>query len=278
MALEPGDENLTRLFKYRDDSERTLELLRTGEAFFPFPFEINDPFDCKFPLSFECTEYEMFQWISRLQISDRLKTTLFQSYKAGHFDNEEILQWYRKDQGRLSIIYCLSEVKDNQLMWSHYSNGHKGICIGFETHVYANSLCIRFDEPLLRKMGSLYFDGYIPTFKVQYLRKRPPPYNVFTGSSEDIKPHITSKAEIWLYEKERRLTASFLQLGAQKLRLHRFSIKDIYLGASITQPFEGKVLDVLRKEYWSKGHDVKVYSMKCSDTEYKLEVVNLNVN
>ena len=71
MALEPGDEILKRLFKYRDDSDRTLEFLRIREAFFPFPSQINDPFDCKFPLSFDCTDFEMFQWISNLPLRVR---------------------------------------------------------------------------------------------------------------------------------------------------------------------------------------------------------------
>lgn len=277
MALEPGDENLKRLFKFRDDSERTLELLRTREAFFPFPSQINDPFDCKFPVSFDCTEYQIFSWIAKLPIADPQKQVMFDSYKKGQLDNEAILDWYRKDQSRISTIYCLSEVNDNQLMWSHYSNGHKGICVGFETHVFAKSLCLRFDDPLLRRMGDLYLDGYIPTFKVTYLSNRPAPYNVFTGNYEDIKPHITSKSDIWCYEKERRIAASYLQLQTQKLRFDRSSIKDVYFGASSSERFISDVLNILKKEYWTKGHDVRVYRMKCSDREYKLEVVDLNL-
>ena len=30
-------------------------------------------------------------------------------------------------------VCCLSEKHDDVLMWSHYSNGHKGFCLKFET-------------------------------------------------------------------------------------------------------------------------------------------------
>ncbi len=29
-------------------------------------------------------------------------------------------------------VYCLSEKKDDILMWSHYSNGHKRLCIEYD--------------------------------------------------------------------------------------------------------------------------------------------------
>ncbi len=277
MALEPGDDNLKRLYKYRDDSVRTLEFLSSREAFFPFPFQINDPFDCKFPLSFDCTDFEMFQWISQLPLSDDIKTSMFNSYKAGHLDNQEILEWHKKSQSRTAAIYCLSELNDNLLMWSHYSNGHKGICIGLETHIHADSLCIRFDDPLLKGMGALYFEGHMPTFKVDYVQHRPPPHNVYSRSFEDIRPHITSKSDVWCYEKERRTLVLYDQVGTQKLRLHLSSIRDVFFGASITQRFMNDVLEILQKEYWSKGQDVKVYRMDCSDSEYKLETIDLNL-
>lgn len=41
---------------------------------------------------------------------------------------ELVTQEVRKNTG----IYCFTKSEDNILMWSHYANEHKGICLEFD--------------------------------------------------------------------------------------------------------------------------------------------------
>jgi hypothetical protein len=85
-------------------------------------------------------------------------------------------------------LICLSEVPDDILMWSHYTKGHTGFLIGFDT---ANQL---FAQP--------------PLHRVEYTRER-----VLMGHysdprdppiSEIVKALVKTKSHDWSYEKEWR--------------------------------------------------------------------------
>jgi hypothetical protein len=84
---------------------------------------------------------------------------------------------------------CFSEVNDNILLWSHYADGHRGICLEFDT----SSL-------LFSKARKVYYSLDFPTID---------PVKFLYGShdekvEEGIKPLFT-KYENWSYEKEWRL-------------------------------------------------------------------------
>ena len=46
-------------------------------------------------------------------------------------------------------IFCLSERSDDILMWSHYSNGHRGVCLQFNL---LNSELIEYCIPIKYKL------------------------------------------------------------------------------------------------------------------------------
>jgi hypothetical protein len=83
-------------------------------------------------------------------------------------------------------IFCLSEVWDNKLMWSHYSNCHKGICYIFKS-----------DRNLP------FFASALPiTYSENY-----PKLNFLTASKDSliIDKMFLTKSTDWSYEKERRI-------------------------------------------------------------------------
>jgi len=57
--------------------------------------------------------------------------------------------WKRKKTNRLGIA-CFSECKDSVLMWSHYADMHKGICLEYDTNILSDFLLshthFRFNE------------------------------------------------------------------------------------------------------------------------------------
>lgn len=85
-------------------------------------------------------------------------------------------------------LICLSEVPDDILMWSHYTRGHTGLLIGFDTasELFAESPLHRVDYKRERVLMGHYVDP------------RNPPM------SEMVKALIKTKSENWSYEKEWR--------------------------------------------------------------------------
>src|SRR5262249_40518627 len=84
-------------------------------------------------------------------------------------------------------IFSCSERKNSILMWSHYSNCHSGICIGFETVGFR-------EQTSAHHMNVVYVkNGIIPTIKPNPL---PDP--------RDTALQGIYKSKEWKYEKEHR--------------------------------------------------------------------------
>lgn len=78
-------------------------------------------------------------------------------------------------------VYCFGTDAGNLLMWSHYADGHKGICIEFNTN---NNV-----------IGTAY--------RVEYSNE----YPVWRLDNPDRMSYLLTKADVWEYEKEYRLIA-----------------------------------------------------------------------
>jgi hypothetical protein len=137
------------LYKYLAESRP--DVLSRLTIRFTQPSSLNDPFDCRPPAYVTFTERNACLptlTIGSLSLKGLLLPgvigTLFFSQIAG--DSEE-MQWTPGTLLEVSLsggfvaqdatqdlgVLCLSERWDSLLMWSHYSNSHKGFVIGLRT-------------------------------------------------------------------------------------------------------------------------------------------------
>jgi hypothetical protein len=97
------------LLKFRPINERTIELIQSEKIFFALPHQFNDPF-----------EFEKLETPAKLGISS---TNGVCSFSASNLPEGEI------GNDALDVVFDRSI--DNQLMWSHYGDSHKGVCLIF---------------------------------------------------------------------------------------------------------------------------------------------------
>src|ERR1039458_7537581 len=113
--------NPTReLFKYRALNEYTLAFVSTGAVYFASPAEFNDPFDTRF------VERDLRAQQQRLERERRAQGTdaaLLGAAMMNDFEREH------RVGGVKTRIYCVTEIVDIILMWSHYADSHRGICV-----------------------------------------------------------------------------------------------------------------------------------------------------
>jgi len=124
---------IKKLYRYRSMESQELEGIFTrGEVYFPRPTDFNDPFECRPRLTLH---------MSRLKMESFLKGGVRKNYPyANKKTREGLIKIARMRlmspmefikstyEGFLNTtgLYCLSEINDDILMWSHYSNGHRG--------------------------------------------------------------------------------------------------------------------------------------------------------
>lgn len=159
------------LYKYRNDSKLTEEIIKSKKVWFATPESLNDPLECSIQNITEksITKYcerEMAEQLGNfvmayVMMSEKdllwglskkeIKQVLLKIKKASSLDNKyciyadfvksktenHLLNPATKYTYITNIIknigiFSLSETCENELMWGHYADGGKGIAIGFD--------------------------------------------------------------------------------------------------------------------------------------------------
>ena len=101
------------LYKYRSLSpdsafRNTMQILSRSDLYFSSPDEFNDPFEC---------QVQVFVGDDMAPLEQR--------------NDADLLQRIRNDMRAKPRIFSMSAINNNSLMWSHYADSHRGICLGF---------------------------------------------------------------------------------------------------------------------------------------------------
>lgn len=148
------------LYKFQSFSVNSLSSLSENYLYFANPDQLNDSFD----VASESLEKQ------------------FKNLKLNKNDFK---------------LCSLSQINDNKLMWSHYTQEHTGICIGYKF---------------------LYLPNYVGKDEVKYKNINLDEKNIFDNLIE----YWTVKSEDWEYEKEIRL----LHYGEKQKISYTFDINE----------------------------------------------------
>ena len=128
------------LYKYRSLApgkicERTKRILTHNEIYFPTYTEFNDPFDCSLHVVLIAAPEVQKRRLRQLN-PDKSETEI-DTMVATESSPSELEK--RREDIRSSMheaqknvgIFTMSARRDHILMWSHYSDSHRGICLEF---------------------------------------------------------------------------------------------------------------------------------------------------
>ena len=131
----------TKLYKYRSLSSTTLTNLANNELFFASSDSFNDPFDCRARKEYEFENDNDFieKWsvleASQQNISIEEAKVFVEEINSDLERKEEYLKekssLFQKQVLQSFGVCSFSCVNDDILMWSHYADSHRGICLEF---------------------------------------------------------------------------------------------------------------------------------------------------
>lgn len=221
-----------RLYKYRSlrtnkDRNHTLRILTHNEIYFAKCTEFNDPFDCHLHISVE-GDFNTHKDRLRKLNPDLSETKLdMQTQKDLHPESiRKREQKVNNDIRRINEnvgIFSMSAKRDNLLMWSHYADYHRGICIEFKT------------------TGGKLFGCDI--LNIDYADKYPK-FTVYDDMDlERVRKYISTKSLDWEYEEEWRIY--YKETGCQYFRSENEELSGVILGARISRRNKELVLKCL---------------------------------
>lgn len=181
--------------KFKAINNQFWDSLKESEVYFASPETLNDPFDCQIEL------------VKARKLS--LITTDLDRAESEEGRWREIAN-YINQKARACGVFSLSGGKivgsNSQLLWSHYGDNHKGICL---TYRIPTSFVLRE----MIGISQVEYKTEKLFFALSGLSL------LMTPTFEEITPIITAllttKSDIWKYEQEFRLVA--FKSGPQKI-------------------------------------------------------------
>lgn len=240
------------LYKYRcwdDKHPYDKKVLTDDEIYFASAESFNDPFDCTIPPRYDLLTDEQILDIYNRRIKEdhpeynrKKRRELARScLRKGIYKDPKHLKWWFGRLQELKYrdfgIFSVSEVKDNILMWSHYSNSHNGFCVGFDLEKLE-----KFFEGLFDSKGQI-----IDKCKVEYIKDYPNLNPMEMNDEEYVKKQLVIKSNDWCYEKEYR----FILLKPIERRIHLEDgiISQVILGYKMPPESKHQIIEQLKKKH-----------------------------
>lgn len=151
-------------------------------------------------------------------------------------------------------IYSLSKSYNQKLMWVHYSNDHRGYCLGFD----CDKLPINYNNNNVYNIPVVY-SARPAKITVDDMKKL-----IKDNGHSVIKKLLCYKSTDWSYEKEVRLIVDSPGL----VSFPESSISSLYLGANISSSARNQLLNLF------ENSNISIYQMNIDDN-YNLIVKEL---
>lgn len=253
-----------------DKIERFFKLLNENKLYFSSPIVFNDPYDSKVNFA-DCSEQDILD-VAKLFYKKRHTSST-------HEDCQDFAQYLRElkpeflDGKQLrakekevierglnnSGVVCLSEINDDILMWSHYADAHKGICLVFDKEIIANDK--RF---ILRKINYRDDNRLIPCKEF---------YEIFGKGYEIYDLLLLTKSLHWKYEREWRIlvSAKYIENNSVDEDDKRFFIcNSILTGIIFGWKFSPAFKQVIMKLV--QNRPIQLYQAKRNENSYAIDV------
>ena len=241
------------LFKYRSLNQFTDQIFLENTLYFPRAKDLNDPYELSAPLDkgiLSAAVHERIdQLLSRGEISEDERGFILYFFPLYKEEGREAARLAALDRvnkvNAESGILSLSERNDSILMWSHYADQHKGICIEFE-ELHERFLASRQPDLYQVRYGKSFYDMNSPdTYIYPLLEKIRSSDTINAAEIFELLREITerkarsgiysalaTKAQDWEYEKEWRM----IYLGhSGKVFFAPFALKKIIFGSRVSE-------------------------------------------
>ena len=225
-----------KIYKYLPINEYTFTNLLNNQIWFSSPLDFNDPFDCKMFKLIKSREKKLVKFFKKKNYSDfyinnevkEYRDNLNKYYQDADEKTKEIIA---KDYP----ISCFSKTKENILMWSHYSNNHKGLCLTFSSFVLNNSF--KYNNGKNKTLLSQLFN-------VKY-KKKYAELDFFNNNKirDCIKNMFKYKSTYWKYEEEVRIISD--RYGAVEFK--KEALTEIVFGCKSDKQVRKDIIKLIKK-------------------------------
>lgn len=234
------------LYKFRSPDEFTKKLIQNSAIYHSSPLNFNDPFDCQLTIDTTNTFAELVDFITRNNPGFKLKEARAQakSWQQHPVEFRRFINAAARTAFSRHGVSSYALNPDSLLMWSHYANSHRGVCLKFDV--------LEDVRP------------FSPLFPVQYEETYPVLNHIRTNNGAVVTRLLTTKGKQWEYEEEWRVV-KMAETGN-----HGFApraLKEIIFGVNAQPKF---IDDIVALVKGNNKYEVTLTRAYVSKTQFKL--------
>ena len=242
------------LYRYRSMKSRELPLIfEHRKVYFPDPTTFNDPFESRPNLTVYKGSFAKELYLKEtakhgFPSADKKTIKKMVSKAKRNLQNHGLLENMYEGFLRKTGVYCLSEKNDDILMWSHYTEGHKGLCVMLE---------VSQEDTMFWEATKVVYQDEYPIVNVMDI-----------GRPEEFRKAVLTKSNHWRYEQEWRILRFEREGGPGGHFFPPKLLKGIILGALIQPDDKNKIL------HWIADYPNKInlYQANINRTKYQLDI------
>jgi len=223
-----------QFYKFKPINKWLIESIVHRTIFAPRPEDLNDPFDCQVNLE------RVFERAISLASGEQL------DFIKSFYDNKAFIENWKKEissKGVYSFSLINSEILSEPLMWSHYADEHRGVCVEYilpKEFIFENLLAQDLENGLVVCNSVDYQDNGF----VECILEAPQDLEGFAEAL--LRKYLLTKSPSWHYEKEGRLVlrkSGIIKLPKESLRRVYFGLRsaesDIELITELARTYSG---------------------------------------
>lgn len=221
--------------------ERVKPVFEECKLWFSSPANFNDPFDCRIypniPSDDELAKYLATHAENASPDDYNIIREGIQKFGSG------LAKQAIDDVMNKSGVKCFTPNNANILMWSHYTNSHKGICLEFDTLIDP--------EYFVYPINVIYSDEY--------------PNLEFTDN-RFVTEVLRTKSKDWQYEEE-------VRIYKKTSGYHKFNpncLRSVTFGCNTPNEKKDRIIDIIRHNY-GLNH-VQLYKCTPHPNQFKLVI------
>lgn len=233
-AAAPSGENEFTGHKFRGLNEFFWNSLVTSTVYFPAPHQLNDPYDCQ------------IDFMRAVRLAKAAGEPLSDALLGRWQSFAKLVTEPAATCGIFSL--CAGDIRgmDERLLWAHYADNHRGVCVTYEIPYTFVDTMIGFapvtygEEKLLDAIRALDVSGR-PDFK--------------TVIEPVITNFLTTKAKQWAYEKEAR----FISFASGLVQFERDWLRQVCFGLNTSPAERTAVIEVVKRHGYQNCRFAEVF-------------------
>lgn len=233
-AAAPSGETHFTGHKFRGLNEFFWKNLEASTAYFAAPRQLNDPYDC---------QIDFMKAVRLAKAADEPQTDAI----LGRW--QRFAKSVTEPAATCGIFsLCAGDIRgmEERLLWAHYADNHRGVCVTYEIPYKFVDTMIGFapvtygEEKLLDAIRALDVSGQ-PDFK--------------TVIEPVITNFLTTKAKQWAYEKEAR----FISFASGLVRFERDWLRQVCFGLNTSPADRAAVIEAVKRLGYQNCHFAEVF-------------------